>query len=113
MYAPTYFLSLDNDDYAGALGWCEGAEADFRSACVYGVGAHTMKEHMSDPKFVESTCAKGKPGRVAGCIEGMVNMYLAHHASIEPGRALCSRLETSNQQTCYSEVQSLSNWFKT
>lgn len=113
MYAPTYFLSLNNDDYADALVWCRGAEAGFRLACTYGVGAHTMKENMSDPKFVESTCAKGEPRQVAQCIGGMVNMYTVHHAAIEPGLALCSRLETSNQQTCYSTVELVSDWFKT
>jgi len=29
LYAPTYFLSLNKDDYAGALEWCNGAERRF------------------------------------------------------------------------------------
>ncbi len=113
LYAPTYFLSLNKDDYVGALQWCEGAEADFRPACTYGVGMQTMKENMGDPKFVESTCAKGKPGQVAQCIRGMVGLYINHHASIEPARTLCERLEPSNQPTCYAQVDSRAHRFRT
>lgn len=91
----------------------EGAEADLRSTCAYGVGMQTITENMSDPKFVESTCAKGEPGRVAQCIEGMVGVYINHYASIEPARTLCERLEPSNQPTCYRKVDSRAHWFRT
>ncbi len=111
LYAPTYFLSLNKGDYVAALEWCEGAEADFSSSCAHGVGMQTMKENMSDPKFVESTCMKGKPGQIKSCIEGMVGLYVFHHASLEPARALCDRLEASNRQACHGEIESESNLF--
>ncbi len=112
LYAPTYFLSLNKGDYIGALEWCEGAEADFVSSCVHGVGTQTMKENMSDPKFVESTCMNGKPGQTKPCIEGMVGVYVFHEASLEPARALCGRLEASNRQACYDSVESQSSLFE-
>jgi plastocyanin len=112
LYAPTYFLSLNKGDYIGALEWCEGAEADFVSSCVHGVGTQTMKENMSDPKFVESTCMNGKPGQTKPCIEGMVGVYVFHEASLEPARALCGRLEASNRQACYDSVESKSSLFE-
>ena len=112
LYALTYFLSLNDSDYVGALEWCENAEADFGPTCARGVGMQTMKENMSDPKFVESTCMKGSPGQIEPCIEGMVGLYINHEASLEPARALCGRLEASNRRVCSGEIESKSDLFK-
>jgi len=111
LYAPTYFLSLNKDDYAGALEWCNGAEDSFKRACTRGVGAQTMKENPNDPKLVESVCTNGKSQQVEPCIKGMVDLYISHRGSLEPARALCGRLEVSNRQACYDSIELNSKLF--
>jgi len=111
MYAPTYFLSLHPDDYAGALQWCRGAEAGFESACAYGVGTQTMKENLNDPGFVESTCMGGEPEQREPCVEGMTALYISHSGALEPARGLCARLEPTNRPACYGTVEAHSSLF--
>ena len=112
LYAPTYFLSLNPNDYAAALEWCKGAEAGFESTCAQGVGSQAMKENLNDPKLVESTCTKGEPEQTKPCIEGMVGLYINHHGSLEPASELCARLETSNRPACYGTVKANSGLFR-
>jgi hypothetical protein len=111
MYAPTYFLSLHENDYAGALEWCRGAEAGFEDTCAYGVGTQTMKENLNDPEFVESTCMGGAPEQTEPCVEGMAALYVSHSGALEPARELCARLETANRPACYNAVEAHSSLF--
>ncbi|MDQ4064271.1 MAG: hypothetical protein M3122_10435, partial [Actinomycetota bacterium] len=106
LYAPTYFLSLNQEDYAGALESCNDAEEHFRRTCAGGVGSQTMKENINDPKLVESACEKGGPEQVEPCVKGLVSLYINHHGSPEPARELCSRLEESSQQACQGAIES-------
>jgi plastocyanin len=112
LYAPTYFLNLNQDDYAGALDWCAGAEAGYESMCARGVGGETMKENMNDPKFVEATCMSGGPEQIAPCIEGMVGLYINHYGSLKPARELCAGLQTSNRRACYGTVEAYADLFR-
>ena len=112
VYAPTYFLNLHKDDYAGALEWCRDAEGSFEEACAKGVGSQTMKENTRDPKFTESICMGGDPEQVEPCVKGMMGLYINHHGSLEPARELCDRLEASTQQTCLDSVEANSKLFK-
>jgi hypothetical protein len=111
LYAPTYFLSLNQEDYAGALELCNGAEEPFRRACARGAGAQAMKENINDPKLVELACHSGDSEQVKPCINGLASLYTSHHGSLEPTRELCGRLEDSNQQACYGAVESDSKRF--
>jgi hypothetical protein len=113
LYAPTYFLNLNHDDYAAALDWCEGAKTSYESTCARGVGGETMKENMNDPKFVETTCMSSGPEKVASCIEGMVGLYINHCSSGEPATELCAELQPSNRRTCYITVQAYAGLFRT
>ncbi len=70
-----------------------------------------MKENINDPKLVESVSMGGESEQVGPCIEGMVALYINHHGSLEPARALCDQLEVSNRQTCYDSVESNSKLF--
>ncbi|HLL40881.1 MAG TPA: cupredoxin domain-containing protein [Rubrobacteraceae bacterium] len=106
VYAPTYFLSLNQEDYAGALESCNGAEGRFQRTCAGGVGAQAMKENINDPKLVESACKDGSPQQVEPCVKGMMSLYINHHGSTGPARELCGRLEDSNQQACYGSIES-------
>jgi plastocyanin len=112
LYAPTYFLVLNQDDYAAALDWCKGAEAGFEPTCARGVGSQMMKEHLNDPKLVESTCMKGEPEQTVPCIEGMASLYVNHYGSLEPARDLCARLDAPNRRTCYAAVKAHAGLFK-
>jgi hypothetical protein len=111
MYAPTYFLSLHENDYPGALRWCEGAEAGLEEACAYGVGTQTMKENLNDPEFGESICMSGAPEQREPCVEGMAALYVSHEGSLEPARGLCARLEPANRLACYDTVRAHSSLF--
>jgi hypothetical protein len=104
LYAPTYFLSLHPEDYAGALKWCNDAEARFESACASGVGMQALKENLDDPKLIESVCMGGQSEQRAQCIEGMTSLYISHYGSLEPARELCARLEAPNRRPCYVSV---------
>jgi hypothetical protein len=112
LYAPSYFLSLNRDDYDAALEWCKGAEAGFEPWCAYGVGTQAMKENLNDPELVESVCMHGDPEQTAPCIEGMAGLYINHHGSLEPARELCTRLETSNRPACYDAVKAHASLFR-
>jgi len=70
-----------------------------------------MKENVNSPKLVESICADGESDQVGPCIEGMVDLYISHHGSLEPARALCDQLEISNRQTCHDSVESNTKLF--
>jgi plastocyanin len=111
MYAPTYFLSLHQDDYASALEWCRGAEAGFEAACAYGVGTQTMKENLNDPELVESSCMGGELEQRGPCVEGMAALYVSHSGALEPARGLCARLQPSNRPACYDTVEAHADLF--
>ncbi len=111
-YAPTHYLSLNKNDYDGALHWCEGAEMLYRSTCAGGVGSQAIKENVNNPKFVEKVCMSNKIAQVDACIDGMVGLYINHYGSLDPAKVLCEQLESSNQQTCYKSVQASSRLFE-
>jgi plastocyanin len=104
-YAPTYYLSLNKNDYVGALEWCKGAEASFVSTCAFGVGAQTMKENVNDPESVESICMNADAELVASCIKGMVDLYANHQGAVKPVEQLCADLQASNRPTCYDTLK--------
>jgi hypothetical protein len=106
LYAPTYFLSINEGDYTGALELCNGAEKPLRQACARGVGAQTLKENINDPKLVEAACESGSPEQVEPCVNGMASLYISHHGSPEPARELCGQLEETNQQACRGAIES-------
>ncbi len=112
LYAPTYYLSQNEEDYEGALQICEDAEADFRSARVYGVGSQAMKENLDDPKFVESVCGDNATADKRPCVRGMVSLRINHHGSAEPAREMCGRLEPSNEAACLIAIQAMSPMFE-
>jgi hypothetical protein len=112
LYAPTYFLSLNDGDYDAALEWCKRAEAGFEPSCAYGVGTQAMKENLNDPKLVETVCMNGEDEQTAPCIEGMTSLYINHHGSLEPARELCSRLEKPNRPACYEAIAANASLFR-
>jgi hypothetical protein len=71
-----------------------------------------MKENLNDPKRVESVCMGGGPQQTAPCVEGMVDLYINHHGSLEPARALCGRLERPNRPACYNAVKVRASLFR-
>jgi plastocyanin len=112
LYAPTYYLSLNEGDYAAALEWCNGAEAGFEASCAYGVGTQAMKENLNDPELVESACMEGEPEQTAPCVEGMTGLYVNHHGSLGPAKDLCARLEAPNRRACHAAVQAHAGLFR-
>lgn len=110
-YASTYYLSLHKNDYVGALQWCMGAEPLYENMCILGVGGQAIKEHISDPKFVESICMSGELSWIAPCISGMVGLYINHSGSLSPAKKLCEQLEVSNRKICYRTIEQSATLF--
>lgn len=111
LYAPTHYLSLNKNDYAGGLVWCENAEIPYRQVCVGGVGSQAIKENINNPKFVEKICMSNKADQVEPCIFGMVGFYINHYGSLEPAEDLCKLLEPVNHETCYNTIESSARLF--
>ena len=110
-YAPARYLRVRNNDYAGALRWCDGAEPSYRDDCIQGVGSQATKENINNPKLVEAVCMRGRSSQVARCVSGLVGLYINHHGSLGPARELCERLEASNRPTCQRSIQSRASLF--
>ena len=106
LYAPTYYLYLNSNDYAGALTWCKSAESGFESACVYGVGHEAMKRNIHRPLVAERLCEGGSKGQIELCIKGMVDTYINHYGSYEPAQKMCEILKDKHRDACLEVVQS-------
>ncbi len=111
VYAPTYYLSLHKNDYAGALHWCRGAESPYVSSCIQGVGSQAMKENINTPKLVERICMGSTKAQVPSCIMGMVGLFINHQGSIAPAQKLCTELTASNQKACERSIKLYSHLF--
>ena len=113
IYAPTYFLSFNENDYVGALRWCEDANKYYRPVCAQGVGGQAIKENISEPKKIETVCEGNKSSQVEPCIVGMSLLFLYHHGRIDPALAMCDELERSNRRTCRDAIRNSARLFRT
>jgi hypothetical protein len=111
-YAPTYYLTLNKNDYIGALKWCKTAEQKFQSTCANGIGSEAIKENINNPKLVEEVCMNADRNQVSSCISGMVGLYINHFGSMQPARELCNILKKSNQSLCKQIVESRAQLFQ-
>lgn len=112
LYAPTHYVSLHHNDYAGALMWCGGAEFFYRIICAQGVGSQAMKENILAPSFVEDVCAGAPVGYAGPCIHGMIDIYINHYGVLEPARVLCETMQPWSQSTCVSTLRSREGQFQ-
>lgn len=112
LYAPNYFLSINKNDYSQALKLCKTAEKDFRLTCATGVGSQAIKEHINNPKLVESVCMQGSSEEIHACITGMVGLYINHFGRLNEAKKLCSKFEESNQSTCQQVILSQTSLFQ-
>lgn len=110
-YAPTYFLSLNKNDYLNALSWCKTSEKGFEETCSFGVGSQMIKENINNPKLVESFCMKADKNLISPCIAGMINLYINHYGSINEAESLCEKLEEKNKTTCKKTIDSMRSLF--
>lgn len=110
-YAPSYYLSLHNNDFTAAMAWCEGAERGFAPICVRGVGRMIIMYNLHDTKAAEDICDTALPSRRAACIDGVAGFFLNHYDSIEIGNMLCEILDTDNQAICTNSVRQRAHWF--
>ncbi len=103
-YAPTYYLSLNNDDYRKTIQWCQTFAAGLDASCVRGTSSLAMKFNITDPKAVESMCSTAKSSLTFPCIQGMVSYYLTYYDSVSKGKEMCVMLDPSNKQSCLSAL---------
>ncbi len=112
IYAPTFYLSVNENDYTSALKWCEQASKSYRSICAQGVGGQAIKENVSEPKKIERVCESNRRSQVTPCIVGMSLLYLYHHGDTPPARAMCEELTRPNRRTCKDAVRNSAHLFK-
>jgi hypothetical protein len=112
LYAPTYYLSLHPDDYAGALAWCRGAETGFHDTCVMGVGSQAIKENMNRPATAEAACDAGDPDQREPCISGMAGLAVNHFGAAEPALEMCGALKPANRRVCEDTVAGTARLFR-
>jgi hypothetical protein len=111
-YAPIYYLTLNNNDYAATLNWCNTAEKAGISQCIRGVGSLTMKYNIDKPKYVEGVCAKLPRSQVSSCIDGMVSYYLTFYDHLKLAQEMCATLEKQNQSPCDDAVTRRNKLFR-
>lgn len=109
LYAPTYYLQLNKNNYIQALKWCKSAEGQYQSTCALGVGSQMIKENINDPKFAENICLNADKDQRIFCIQGMVGLYINHYGSLDPAKKLCNIMEASNKKICTQVIESRSD----
>jgi hypothetical protein len=94
-YAPTVFLTVHPDDFAGAIDWCRDAGSSVgRQLCARGVGSRSVKYHPDDLTVAAATCRAA--GRMTdSCLQGMGSYWSVHHrGEVEPAD-VCRQLDPS------------------
>lgn len=110
-YAPLHYLSLHVDAYEEALTWCLDQESGYQAVCASGVGSRAIKQHITNPKYVEKVCASGTPAQFKSCLDGMVSYYLVHVDSLSKAKEMCWTLKESSQQACEWSVMYREDFF--
>lgn len=103
-YAPAYYLSLHQDNYAAAMSWCAHAPGTFVNACTNGLATRIMKQRIANPQFVERICESGTSLQVAPCIDGMVSYYVVHFDSWQKAQEMCATLKPQHKKICQTSV---------
>lgn len=110
-YTPLHYLSLHVDAYEEALTWCLDQEPGYQAVCASGVGSRAIKQHITNPKYVEKVCASGTPAQFKACLDGMVSYYLVHVDSLSKAKEMCWTLKESSQQACEWSVMYREDFF--
>lgn len=104
-YAPTVYLTVNPDDFAGAIRWCRASGTSLgRQLCARGVGSRAVKYHPDDLAVADSSCSAA--GRLTdSCLQGMGSYWSVHHkGEVEPSD-VCRHLEPSPlRKRCRSVV---------
>lgn len=110
-YAPLHYLSLHIDGYTEALTWCATLEKEYQAICASGVGSRAIKQHITNPRFVEKVCKSGTKAQFTSCLDGMVSYYLVHVDSLNKAKDMCFTLGQSSQQACEWSVMYREDFF--
>jgi hypothetical protein len=112
MNAPIQYLNRTNDDYAGALIWCDSLVHTGREACYYGLGAQMARRNTLKIPFAESMCEKAPSSMRSHCISGIVSYLISHYdfQTMEDANTFCNSLNPQNWETCYDKVSSHSSF---
>jgi hypothetical protein len=105
MNAPIHYLNTTENDFAGALKWCDDAELLYREACYYGVGGQTFRRNPLDLPFAENLCSHAGIFRKS-CVSGIASMYISFHdaRSSAEGYVLCDAFAEDNRAACTTYV---------
>src|SRR5579859_4613913 len=98
--APIYYFNQRNDDYLGALRWCDTLSLTDQLACYEGVGAQITRRHFTNPQFVEKICLSGDQRGQVSCISGMTAWYIDYYASLKPAENICPKLQEQSRKFC-------------
>ncbi len=103
-YAPTVYLTVHPDDFAGALDWCRSADsAATMGVCARGVGSRTVKYHPDDLTIGARACQQA--GRLQDpCLQGMGSYWSVHHEGRVAPVSVCRQLTGAVRERCRSVV---------
>lgn len=91
-YAPTVWLGVHVDDFAGALAWCtDEAKGAERHTCARGVGSRVVKYHPDDLSVGSTLCRRAGDLEDA-CLVGMGSYWSVHHEGRRAPSDVCRHL---------------------
>jgi hypothetical protein len=104
-YAPTVYLTVHPDDFAGAMGWCRDAGSDLgRQLCARGVGSRSVKYHADDLSIGSAVCATAG-AMTDSCLQGMGSYWSVHHEGrVEPSEVCAGVTPKSLRARCRQVV---------
>ena len=105
MNAPFVFLNYYNNDYKGALEWCDEAPISYQDNCYQGVGAQITRRKFHEPKEIEQICTMDSK-KTESCIAGMAIWYVDYYNNRNQAEAMCNKLGVqSNKEICLQTIQ--------
>ncbi|HSW87928.1 MAG TPA: hypothetical protein VLG12_02075 [Candidatus Saccharimonadales bacterium] len=103
--APFAFLNYYNNDYKGALEWCDEAPQQYRNICYEGVGSQITRRN-TDSKTIEVFCRSGEEKKIASCIIGAADWYIGQYNSMAKAQALCQQFTVAGDRSvCLDAVE--------
>jgi hypothetical protein len=90
VYAPTYYLSQNVDDYRGAIQWCEKSQEAFKDSCVRGVGSQFFKDFVDQPEKINSFCKYLSDENRIYCYEGASSFIIFYFGEFEKALTRCN-----------------------
>jgi hypothetical protein len=93
VYAPTFYLLNNTDNYVGAIEWCDSAPIDYVDSCARGVGGQLMKDFITEIETVNSICKSLTQARARNCYEGASSFAIFYYGDNQLAKETCGKFE--------------------